>query len=64
LANSLLSSDALAVLQDLQTLGVQEIQFKSTVVPQDIPDFAVPVQILGGDYNTVDLQRLIEKHGG
>jgi hypothetical protein len=64
LANSLLSSDALAVLQDLEKLGVQEIQFKSTVVPQDIPDFAVSVQILGGNYNTVDLQKLIEKHHG
>ena len=64
MANSLLSSDALAVLQDLEKLGVQEIQFKSTVVPQDIPDFAVSVQILGGDYNTVDLQKLIEKYHG
>jgi hypothetical protein len=64
MASSLLSSDALAVLQDLQKLGVQEIEFKSTVVSQDIPDFAVSVQILGGNYNTVDLQKLIEKHSG
>ncbi|PIT82124.1 hypothetical protein, partial [Limnohabitans sp. 15K] len=63
LANGLLSSDAVAVLQDLQKLGVQEIEFKSGVVAQsfDLVNSA-SVQILGGDYNTVDLQKLIDKY--
>jgi hypothetical protein len=63
LANGLLSRDAVNVLQGLQTLGVQEIEFKSGVVAQGLFEgISEPVQILGGDYNAVDLQKLIEKY--
>ena len=63
LANGLLSRDAVNVLQSLQTLGVQEIEFKSGVVAQGLFEgISEPVQILGGDYNAVDLQKLIEKY--
>jgi hypothetical protein len=65
LANDLLSSDAVQVLQNLQKLGVKEIDFKSGVVAQDlVQDISTPVEILGGDsYNAVDLQKLLDKHG-
>ncbi len=65
LAQDLLSSDAVQVLQDLQKLGVKEIEFKSGVVAQNlVEDVSIPVEILGGDsYNSVDLQKLLDKHG-
>jgi hypothetical protein len=62
LAGGLLTADAAGVIAQLEALGVHNVEFKSAVVAQSEPSITVPVELLGGDYNEVDLQKLIEKY--
>jgi hypothetical protein len=65
LVNGLLSADAVEVLQSLQQLGIQQLDLEVGVVAQtQIADVATPVTILGVDYASIDLQKLLDKHNG
>jgi hypothetical protein len=65
LVNGLLSADAVEVLQSLQQLGIQQLDLEVGVVAQtQIADVATPVTILGVGYESIDLQKLLDKHIG
>ncbi|PUE48078.1 hypothetical protein B9Z47_09600 [Limnohabitans sp. 2KL-1] len=65
LVNGLLSADAVEVLQSLQQLGIQQLDLEVGVVAQtQIADVSTPVTVLGVGYESIDLQKLLDKHNG